>query len=82
MIAALILARHRLGFLIAAIFFLTFALGFNAGQIDTRLSYTPMLDRQMGPVPVQGRLMYTEVMPDGVRLTLKDLHIGHLSPPE
>ena len=54
------------------------AMGFNAAQIETHLSYTPMLDREQGPLPVTGRLMYTEVMPEGVRLTLKDLEIGRI----
>ena len=80
LVAAAWLVRYRFAALLPLIVFLTFALGFNAGQIDTRLSYTPMIDREAGPLAVTGRLMFTEVMPDGVRLTLKDLSIGHWPP--
>lgn len=73
-------ARWRWPLLLALSIMLTFVLGFNAAQMETRLAATPMLDRQMGPVRVTGRLMFTEVMPQGVRLTLKDLQISHLSP--
>ncbi len=73
-------ARHWLGTFIPAVVLLTFALGFNVSQLDTRLSYTPMLDYETSVAPVEGRLIYTEVMPEGVRLTLKDLSIGHIPP--
>ncbi len=74
------IVRHRLAWLVPMFTLLTMATGFNAAQIDTKLSYTPMIEREQGPLPVTGRLMYTEVMPQGVRLTLKDLEIGHLPP--
>lgn len=78
-IAALLLRRHWNLCLITCVV-LTFVLGFNAAQLETWMLAKPMLDRQMGPVGVTGRLMYTEVMPEGVRITLKDLQIGHLAP--
>lgn len=59
---------------------LMMALGFNAAQVSTRLSYTPMLNRESSVQPVTGNLVYTEVMPEGVRLTLKDVTIGHMAP--
>lgn len=71
--------RYKFALLVPLFMLATVALGFNAAQIETKLSYTPMLDREQGPLPVTGRLMYTEVMPEGVRLTLKDLEIGHIS---
>ncbi len=74
------LLRRRWTLLLITGALLTFMLGFNAAQIETHLDYTPMLDREMGPVAVTGRLMFTEVMPNGVRLTLKDPEIGHLPP--
>lgn len=76
-IALLFVRRWWNVWLIAAALF-TFVLGFNAAQLETRMLAKPMLDRQMGPVGVTGRLMYTEVMPQGVRLTLKDLQINRL----
>jgi competence protein ComEC len=74
------LTRRRFPFLAPLFMLLTLALGFNAAQIETQIFYTPMLDREQGPLPVTGRLMFTEVMPEGVRLTLKDLEIGHMPP--
>jgi competence protein ComEC len=76
---ALFLRRFWTFFLLAAVV-LIFVLGFNAAQLETHMLMKPMLDRQIGPVGVTGRLIYTEVMPEGVRLTLKDLQIGHLTP--
>ena len=55
-------------------------IGFNAAQLETRMDARPMLDREIGPVPIEGRLMLTEIMPDGVRITLKDPTLGHLPP--
>ena len=73
------LARRQFEAVIGAIALLTFALGFNAAQMETRMEATTMLDREIGPAPLTGQLMMTEVMPDGVRLTLKYPHIGHLA---
>ncbi len=56
------------------------ALGFNAAQIEARLVDAPMLDRQIGPTSVKGRIVFTEAMPDGVRLTIAHPEIGHLPP--
>ncbi|MDX2028662.1 MAG: ComEC/Rec2 family competence protein [Alphaproteobacteria bacterium] len=74
------LGRAHIGLLMPLTAALTLALGFNAAQIETLYSAAPMMDRQIGPVPVTGRLMVTEMMPDGVRLTLKDPEIGRLPP--
>lgn len=63
------------------LFALSFAaLGFDAALIETRMDERPMLDRDYGPVPVYGRVAMTEIMPDGIRITLTHPHIGHLSP--
>ena len=74
------LLRYKTGLFIPALTLLTVALGFNASQIDTRLNYTPMLNRESGVQSVTGNLIYTEVMPEGVRLTLKDVVIGRIAP--
>ncbi len=74
--------RYRFAVFLPFLVLLLIALGFNAAQIETKLTFTPMLDREQGPLPIAGRLMFTEVMPDGVRLTLKDLEIGHMKPEE
>ena len=80
LIAATWLTRHWLWLFIPAVTLLALALGFNASQLDTKFSYTPMLDREIGPVKVTGQLIYTEVMPEGVRLTLKYPVIEHIAP--
>jgi competence protein ComEC len=75
-IAAFFLVRqnYKARMLVGAL--LMCALGFNAAQMETRLVASPMLDRETSVKAVEGRLMLTEVMPEGVRLTLKDLEIG------
>jgi len=78
--AAVMLLRHRaLAALMLAVP-LCMALGFNAAQIETRLVAAPMLDRAIGPGPIAGRLMRIESLPDGSRLTLRAVAIGHLPP--
>ncbi|HEU0118852.1 MAG TPA: ComEC/Rec2 family competence protein, partial [Alphaproteobacteria bacterium] len=78
LLAFLLRSRWSLLLLTGAV--LTFALGFNAAQLETKQAYQPMLDKSIGPVEVTGRLMYTEVMPKGVRVTLKDLDISRITP--
>ncbi|HUY68750.1 MAG TPA: ComEC/Rec2 family competence protein, partial [Alphaproteobacteria bacterium] len=75
-------ARYSLILLIPAFVLFLFALGFNAGQIETRLAEAPMLNRHIGPTSVEGRIVFTEVMPNGVRLTLKNPVIRRLPPGE
>ena len=74
------LSRNHLAALIPAIFLFAFGLGFNTAQIDTRLSATPMLDRESNVLQLTGKLMLEEVMPDGMRLTLSHAEAGHISP--
>ena len=67
-------ARLLLGALLAT------AMGFNAAQIETISVMHPMMDRDIGPAPVTGTLMVTEVMPEGMRLTLKNPSFEKLPP--
>ena len=69
--AAAWLARAHFSVALAISVLLLAALGFNAAQVETKIVEAPMLDRQIGPAPVTGKLVFTEVMPDGVRLTLE-----------
>ena len=55
------------------------SLGFAAAQIETRLEERPMLDSDYASVPITGRVAMTEIMPDGIRLTLSHPHIGDLA---
>lgn len=77
---ATIFLRRYWSFFLIGIALLTLALGFNAAQLETHFSMAPMLDRQIGPAPLSGQLMITEVMPDGVRLTLQHPALRYLSP--
>ena len=57
----------------------SFALGFQRGaDRNAACRQRRCLTAKQAPLPVTGRLMLTEVMPEGVRLTLKDLEIGHM----
>jgi competence protein ComEC len=62
--------------------FTLISLGFSAALLETRMDERVMLDRDYGPVPIAGRVAMTEIMPDGIRLTLTHPRIGHLSPDE
>lgn len=74
------LVRRRGWALVVATALLTVALGFNAAQVETWLYNAPMLNRMEGPTAVTGRLMLAEAMPDGARLTLRDVTINHVPP--
>ena len=80
LVIPVLLARNHFGLMIALSIPLLIVVGFNAGQIETKLAEAPMLEKQIGPTGVTGRLVYTELMPKGVRLTLKDPEINRLSP--
>ncbi|MDR3424696.1 MAG: ComEC/Rec2 family competence protein [Alphaproteobacteria bacterium] len=54
------------------------ALGFSAAQLETLLDARPMLGGDTGAVPISGRVAMTDIMPDGLRLTLTHPHIGNL----
>jgi competence protein ComEC len=64
-----------LGFALAAP-----AVGFTAGQIRTHVVSAPVIEREIGPVQVQGRIVVAEMRPSDRRLTLDDLTIGDLGP--
>jgi competence protein ComEC len=74
------LARQDYRVFVGLLVLLAFALGLNAAQLETRMDMRPMMDKEIGPVLIAGRLMMTEVMPDGVRLTIKDPVIGRIDP--
>ena len=82
LMAAAYLLRQRWTFFLAASVLALFAAGFNAAQLETKLVEAPMLERPIGPTGVTGRLVLTEALPEGVRVTLKDPVIGRLEPEE
>lgn len=54
------------------------AAGFAAGQARTALVAAPMLEREIGPVAVTGRVLRVERQDDGARLVLGDLAIDRV----
>ena len=52
------------------------AVGFTAAQIRTHVVSAPVIERELGPAQVQGRVVVAEVRPSDRRLTLDDLTIG------
>ncbi len=45
-------------------------LGFSATQVETLVDARPMLDRDLNVAAISGRVAMTDIMPDGIRLTL------------
>ncbi len=56
--------------------------GFAAAQLRTQQVAAPVIERELGPVTVQGRVLTAENRPDDRRLTLGGLTIGEMSPEE
>ena len=79
-LTALTLGRERPAALVPALVALTAGLGFAAAQLRTWSQAAPVLQRDLGIVGLSGRLITTESMPEGVRLTLGELHIDRLAP--
>jgi competence protein ComEC len=72
--------RHRPAALAAAVALLAVAAGFVAGQLRTRTMLAPMLERELGPVAVEGRLIGIESQPAGARLLLNGVSVAKLPP--
>ncbi|MBM3548298.1 MAG: ComEC family competence protein [Alphaproteobacteria bacterium] len=64
----------------AATVFVALSLGFALGEIRTRAVATPILDRSVGPVPVEGRVRELDHRDGSIRLTLDRLTIARLAP--
>ena len=56
------------------------AAGFTAGQIRTHAVAAPVIEREIGPVSVRGRIVVAEMRPNDRRLTLDRLTVGDLAP--
>ena len=57
----------------------TVALGFTAAQIETWWAAAPVLERQLGPVQVDGRIVQIEPLPEeGRRIVLEPQAIGRI----
>jgi len=65
---------------LAAAIFLALSLGFALGEIRARAVATPILDRSIGPVAVEGRVREIDHRDGAIRLTLDRLTIPRLAP--
>lgn len=74
----LALAIRRPGWLVVAVGLLSVAGGFALAQSRTALVAAPMLVRDLGSVPVTGRVLAVERQPGAVRVTLGELSIDRL----
>ena len=69
----------RLAGVVAAVF-LALTLGFALGEMRSRAVSAPMLDRSLGPVGVEGRVVELDHRDGSIRLTLDRLAIPRLAP--
>ncbi len=74
------LGRERPGVLAFALVGATASTGFAAAQLRTWSQTAPVLQRDLGIVTLSGRLITTESMPEGVRLTLGEVKVERLAP--
>lgn len=68
------------GAVLALLALLSVAVGFSAAQLRTALVEAPMLQREIGPVTVTGRVLVVERLEEGTRLVLADLRVERLAP--
>ena len=78
--AALVAIAWRQGrdFGVALIVFAV-ALGFAAAQFQALLAAAPVLERRLGPVMVEGRLVAVDPLPEGARLVIAPASIERLA---
>jgi len=74
--AAAAIRRQRL--VLPAIAGAAIALGFGAAQFQAWWAAAPILERRIGPVAVEGRLVAVDPLPEGTRLIIEPRHIGRL----
>jgi competence protein ComEC len=66
--------------LLAALPLCLAASGFAAAQWQTYRAAAPLLERRLGPVTLNGRVIDVEMLAEGVRVTLAAEHIDRLAP--
>ncbi|HKW53283.1 MAG TPA: DUF4131 domain-containing protein, partial [Stellaceae bacterium] len=54
------------------------ALGFAAAQFQAWWAAAPILERRLGPVAIEGRLIAVDPLPEGTRLIIEPRRIGRL----
>ncbi|EWY42155.1 competence protein ComEC [Skermanella stibiiresistens SB22] len=78
-VTASLLARHRAIAPLVCLAALSVALGFTAAQFRTARVAAPILAREIGPVPVTGRVLGVDRLEKGVRVLLTELSIPRLA---
>jgi competence protein ComEC len=78
-VTASLLARHRAIAPLVCLAALSVALGFTAAQVRTARVAAPILAREIGPIPVTGRVLGVDRLEKGVRVLLTDLSIPRLA---
>lgn len=76
--AALAALRRRAGWRLAAVGLAAVAAGFAAAALRTALVEAPMLERRLGPLAIEGRIVEVEPLGRGRRLLLDALDIPGL----
>src|SRR5260221_9745035 len=79
----LALARRHAALLVPGIAALIASIGFADAQLQTWLVAAPVLERQLGPVRVEGRIVEVDPLPEGYRIVVQPraierLDTGHL----
>ncbi|UEM05895.1 ComEC family competence protein [Skermanella rosea] len=80
LVAAAVLARRRVVAPLACLAVLTVVLGFTAAQVRTATVAAPFLAREIGPVPLTGRVIAIDRLEKGGRVLLGDLSIPRVEP--
>lgn len=78
-LSAMLLRRFDRALLVCLVLFAP-ALGFAAAQVRTALVSAPMLVKEVGPVPVTGRVLSIDKLEKGGRVVLTDLSIPRIDP--
>src|SRR5260221_14172205 len=79
----ILLGRRHAVLLLPGIAALIVACGFADAQLQTWLVAAPVLERQLGPVRVEGRIVEVDPLPEGYRIVVQPraierLDTGHL----
>jgi len=75
-------SRHAMapGILLVALPLCLAASGFAAAQLETWRAVAPVLERRIGPVALEGRIVDVEALTEGLRVTLAAPRIDRLDP--
>jgi competence protein ComEC len=75
-----IVGRRRGAWVIAGVALTAAGFGFSVAQLRAQLVAAPVIERRLGPVEVEGRVVGVEIRADGRRVVLDRLHIAGQPP--